>query len=207
MKGRPTKSKPATQIKTQFAQTISELSAPQCANANANSDSPQKFASEFTSHQISSKKLRITRCEFLRNANANGFANGTANFRSRCGNSLRMDVCDKIRQRLRMRWRGALSFGAVCAQIVPPRFHCKISREEAEEFAQAVCQKNPRAHKNKIGTPPPPKPKIPPPKKEEFYGHGFSCRKSAFCQASIKLTHPFSGPELRTKILRTRGFF
>ena len=35
-------------------------------------------------------------------------------------------------------------------------------------------QKNPRAHKNKIGTPPPPKPKIPPPpKNEEFYGHGF----------------------------------
>ena len=34
-------------------------------------------------------------------------------------------------------------------------------------------QKNPRAHKNKIGTPdPPPKPKIPPPQKEEFYGHG-----------------------------------
>ena len=35
---------------------------------------------------------------------------------------------------------------------------------------------------------------------------GFSCRKSAFFQASIKLAQPFPAPELRTRILRTRGF-
>ena len=42
-------------------------------------------------HQISNKKLRMRR---LRNslANANGFANESANLRSRCGNSLRMEV-------------------------------------------------------------------------------------------------------------------
>ena len=46
-----------------------------------------------------------------------------------------------------------------------------------------------------------------PPQKGEFYGHGFSCRKNAFFQVSIKLAHPFPAPELRTRILRTRGFF
>ena len=38
-------------------------------------------------------------------------------------------------------------------------------------------QKNPRAHKNRIGTPPPPKPKIPPPLKRGIYGHGFFLQK------------------------------
>ena len=61
-------------------------------------------------------------------------------------------------------------------------------------------QKNPRAHKNKIGTSPPQKTQnIPPPQNAEFYGHGFSCRKSAFFQVSIKLAQPFPAPELRTK--------
>ena len=69
-------------------------------------------------------------------------------------------------------------------------------------------QKNPRAYKNKIGTPPPPQtPKYPPPKTRNFMDMGFSCRKNAFFQPSIKLTHPFPAPELRTKILRTlKGF-
>ena len=52
-----------------------------------------------------------------------------------------------------------------------------------------------------------PPPKKTPPKKGEFYGHGFSCRKNAFFQVSIKLAHPIPAPELRTRILRTRGFF
>ena len=49
----------------------------------------------------------------------------------------------------------------------------------------------------------------PPQKKGEFYGHGFSCRKNAFFQVSIKLVHPFPAPEnCGQKILWTlRGFF
>ena len=69
--------------------------------------------------------------------------------------------------------------------------------------ATAKIQKNPRAHKNKIGTPPPPNT---PPKKGEFYGHGFPAERTHFFQVSIKLAHPFPAPELRTRILRTRGF-
>ena len=59
--------------------------------------------------------------------------------------------------------------------------------------------------KTKSALPPPPK--TPPQKNAEFYGHGFSCRKNAFFQVSIKLAQPFPAPELRTRILRTRGFF
>ena len=37
---------------------------------------------------------------------------------------------------------------------------------------------------------------------------GFSCRKNAFFQASIKLAQPFPAPELRTRILGGRfGYF
>ena len=57
--------------------------------------------------------------------------------------------------------------------------------------------------KIKSAPPPPPKPKIPPPPKtRNFMDMGFSCRKNAFFQASIKLAQPFSAPELQT-----RGFF
>ena len=76
--------------------------------------------------------------------------------------------------------------------------------QEMEFCRLSIGQKNPRAHKNKIGTSPPPQKT---PKNAEFYGHGFSCRKNAFFQASIKLAQPFPAPELRTRILRTRGFF
>ena len=60
-----------------------------------------------------------------------------------------------------------------------------------------LCQENwiSRAHKNKIGTPPPPK------NEKNQNTHGFSCRTDAFFQVSIKLA------QLRTKSLRTRGFF
>ena len=59
--------------------------------------------------------------------------------------------------------------------------------------------------KIKSALPPQPKkkPKIPPPpppQNAEFDGkNGFSCRKNAFFQASIKLAQPFPAPELRTK--------
>ena len=69
-----------------------------------------------------------------------------------------------------------------------------------------LCQKNPRAHKNKIGTPPPP-PQNPPPKKGNFADMVFPAERTHFFQVSIKLAHPFPAPELRTRILRTRGFF
>ena len=71
-------------------------------------------------------------------------------------------------------------------------------------------QKNPRAHKNKIGTPPPPKPKLPPapPENEEFYGHGgFPAERTQKFEAPIKLAQPFPAAELRTRILQIRGFF
>ena len=80
---------------------------------------------------------------------------------------------------------------------------------EARFFAMllfANFQKNPRAHKNKIGTPPPPPPK-PPPKTRNFMDMGFPAERTHFFQVSIKLAQPFPAPELRTRILRTRGFF
>ena len=48
--------------------------------------------------------------------------------------------------------------------------------------------------------PPKKKPKYPPsPKRRNFVDMGFSCRKNAFFQASIKLAQPFPAPELRTE--------
>ena len=68
----------------------------------------------------------------------------------------------------------------------------------------AKNQKNPRAHKNKIGTPPPPKT---PPKKGEFYGHGFSYRKNAFFPGVHKIGAPISGPRIAdTNFTDTRIF-
>ena len=65
-------------------------------------------------------------------------------------------------------------------------------RQVSLSSAAAEDQKNPRAHKNKISTPPPQN-QIPPPKKnEEFYGHGgFPAERRHFFQVSIKLSQPF----------------
>ena len=77
----------------------------------------------------------------------------------------------------------------------------------------AEFQKNPHAHKNKIGTSTPPFQKIhdPPLKRGISWTRGFSSRKKKTkkCQAPIKLAQPFSAPELRAEKLRTvsRGFF
>ena len=60
-------------------------------------------------------------------------------------------------------------------------------------------RKNPRAHKNKIGTstPPPKKPKIPPPKKEEFYGHGgFPAERTKKMPGAHKIGAAISGPRI-----------
>ena len=68
-----------------------------------------------------------------------------------------------------------------------------------------INQKNPRAHKNKIGTSPPPQ--KPPLKRRNFTDMVFPAERTHFFQVSIKLAQPFPAPELQTKILRTRGFF
>ena len=58
--------------------------------------------------------------------------------------------------------------------------------------------------KIKSALPGPPKP---PPKTRNFMDMGFPAERTHFFQASIKLAQPFPAPELRTRILRTRGFF
>ena len=65
---------------------------------------------------------------------------------------------------------------------------------------------NPRAHKNKIGTSPPPQTQNTPlPKTRILWTWLFLQDGRIFPAASIKLAQPFPAPELRTKILRTRG--
>ena len=89
------------------------------------------------------------------------------------------------------------------------RYLCDTPGKQAQQnfaiLSLKVFRKIRAPIKIKSALPPPP-PKTPP-QNAEFYGHGFSCRKNAFFQASIKLAQPFPAPELRTRILRTRGFF
>ena len=68
-----------------------------------------------------------------------------------------------------------------------------------EALQLALNQYNPRAHKTKIGTPPPKKPQIPPPPKtRNFMGmEGFPAERAQFFQAPIKLAQPFPARELR----------
>ena len=62
---------------------------------------------------------------------------------------------------------------------------------------QIQNQKNPRAHKNKIGTPPLPIPKYhPPPLNEQFYGHGFFLQKERIFPGVRKIGAPISGPKI-----------
>ena len=72
-----------------------------------------------------------------------------------------------------------------------------------------MIRKIPAPIKIKSALPPPQKKtqNTPPKKTRNFMDMRFSCRENAFFQASIKLTHPFPAPELRTNILRTRGSF
>ena len=65
--------------------------------------------------------------------------------------------------------------------------------------------------KSALPPPPPAKPKIlpPPPLKKKrgiLWTWVFLAERTHFVQASIKLAQPFPAPELRTRILRTRGF-
>ena len=52
-----------------------------------------------------------------------------------------------------------------------------------------------------------PPPQTPPPKTRNLMDMGFPAERTHFFQVSIKLAQPFPAPELRTRILRTRGFF
>ena len=52
--------------------------------------------------------------------------------------------------------------------------------------------------------PPPPKPPL---KKEEFYGHGFSCRKNAFFPGVHKIGAAISGPRIADKNFTDTGIF
>ena len=63
------------------------------------------------------------------------------------------------------------------------------------------CQKNQRAPIKRKS------PRYPPLKRGILWTWAFPAEKAHFFQASIKLAHPFSAPELRTRISRTRGFF
>ena len=61
--------------------------------------------------------------------------------------------------------------------------------------------------KSALPPPPPQNPKYPPPKTRNFMDTGFPAERTHFFQVSIKLVRPFPAPELRTRILWTRGFF
>ena len=58
-----------------------------------------------------------------------------------------------------------------------------------------LCQKNPRAHHNKIGTPPP-QTENPPPKTRILWTWRFSCRKSAEILGVHKIGAAISGPRI-----------
>ena len=63
----------------------------------------------------------------------------------------------------------------------------------------AATQNNPRAHKIKIGTSPPPpqkRTKIPPPQNEELYGHGFLLQKERIFPGAHKIGAAISGPRI-----------
>ena len=86
----------------------------------------------------------------------------------------------------------------------------KILKNCSKEFF-CNSQKNPRAHKNKIGSPPPPKKKTPkhppPPKRGILWAWVFSCRKNAFFQAPIKLAQPLPAPEYWAKFFTDTRIF
>ena len=69
-------------------------------------------------------------------------------------------------------------------------------------------QKNPRAHKNKIGTsPPPPNPNYPPPKTRNFMDTGFFLQKERIFPGVHKIGAAISGPRIAdTNFTDTRIF-
>ena len=70
-------------------------------------------------------------------------------------------------------------------------------------------QKNPRAHKNKIGTPPPPKTQnnTPPLKRGILWTWVFPSRKNAFFPGVHKIDAPISGPRIADRNFTDTGAF
>ena len=86
----------------------------------------------------------------------------------------------------------------------------RSEKEAASEDRMGLdCQKNPRAHKNQIGTPLPPQTQhITPPKRGILWTWKCSCRKNAEILGAHKIGAAISGPRIAdTNFLRTRGFF
>ena len=74
-------------------------------------------------------------------------------------------------------------------------------------YSGAMNQKNPRAHKNKIGTPPPPKPKIPPPLKRGILWTQVFLQKERIFPGVHKIGAAISGPRIAdTNFTDTRIF-
>ena len=89
----------------------------------------------------------------------------------------------------------------------PRIFSRKMLRNFPANFEPLFCVRKIRAPiKIKSALPPPP-PKKKTLKRRNFTDTGFPAERTLFFQVSIKLAQPFPGPELRTRILRTRGFF
>ena len=66
----------------------------------------------------------------------------------------------------------------------------------------SLVKKNPRAHRNKIGTPPTPNlknPKYPPLKRGILWTWRFSCREKAKIPGAHKIGAPISGPRIAGK--------
>ena len=96
-------------------------------------------------------------------------------------------------------WRGSQNLSRGCSRGTHRSPKTKKNRTK-----NPFCQKNPRAHKNKIGTPgdSPPQKKNPNTlcKTGNFMGmEGFPAERTQPLHAPIKLAQPFLAPELRAK--------
>ena len=96
----------------------------------------------------------------------------------------------------------AASSTAATAESIASCKLCLLCRNTSEV---AYFRKIRAPIKIKSALPPPP-PKTPH-KRRNFMDIGFPAERRHFFQVSIKLAQPFPAPELRTRILRTRGFF